>query len=452
VSDPPPTGVMRLPRAMTVPPAPRPLRILFVYSRLPLPMTRGDELTVSHLLEFLHARGHEVDLFTLDAGQGLAPAHHAWLLSRCRRLTILPQPRLRSAIAALCGLVAGRPLQIGWFRNPDQLRAIADALAREPYDVAYAYYIRSAETLRGVRQGHGPVTFLALQLSQYLNTKRLARTTRSPLQRLLFGVESRLIRRYEARIWRDFTRTVLIGPSDLAAVRTACREEGVAEIDNVVFGPHGVDVERFAPRPGVAVEPGSIVFSGAMRYPPNAQAVLWFAEEVWPKVRAGRPDAKLHIVGRDPPPAVTALAGKDGIEVTGTVPDPADWMARAAVCIAPIRAAAGLQNKLLEYLATGKAVVATAAANEGIGAMPGRDLLIEDDPAAIADAVLTLLADPARAQALGEAGRAFVVARWTWEAHFLDLEKAFLAAIDEARGEPHEAARPRGQMPAAATM
>lgn len=450
MSEPPPSGVMRLPPAMAVPPAPRPLRILFVYSRLPLPMTRGDELTVSHLLEFLHARGHGVDFFTLDDGQGLDPAHRAWLESRCRKLTILPQPRLRSAIAALRGLFVVRPLQIGWFRNSLQLRAVAEALAREPYDVAYAYYIRSAETLRGARQRPGPATFLALQLSQYLNTKRLAETTRSPVQRLVFGLESRLIRRYEARIWRDFTRTVLIGPSDLAAVRAACREEGVPEIDNVVFGPHGVDTERFAPRPEIPVEPGSVVFSGAMRYPPNAQAVLWFADQVWPKIRAVRPDARLHVVGRDPPPPVTALDGKDGIIVTGTVPDPADWMARAAVCVAPIRAAAGLQNKILEYLAMGKAVVATAAANEGIGAAPGRDLAIADDPAGMAEAVLTLLADPARAAALGEAGRAFVVARWTWEAHFFDLEKAFLQAIEEVRDGMREAVPADGRMPVSA--
>jgi sugar transferase (PEP-CTERM/EpsH1 system associated) len=424
---------MRLPRAMQLPEAARPLRILFVYSRLPLPMTRGDELTVAHLLEFLHARGHRVDLVTLDAGQTLDPAHRSWLESRCHRLEILPQGRLRSAVEALLGLPFGRPLQIGWFRSRAQLDAVAQALAREPYDVAYAYYIRSAETLRRVRRQRpqGPATFLALQLSQYLNTRRLAETTRSPLERLLFGLESRLIRRYEARVWRDFTRTVLIGPSDLEAVRAACRAEGVPEIDNSLFGPHGVDTGRFAPRPDVPVEADSVVFSGAMRYAPNAQAALWFTGEVWPRVRAERPAARLYLVGRDPPPAVRALDGQDGITVTGTVPDPADWMARAAVCVAPIRAAAGLQNKLLEYLAMAKAVVATRAANEGIGAVPGRDVVLADEPGSMAQAVLDLLADPARAAALGEAGRRFIVASWTWEAHFYNLEAAFVAAADD---------------------
>jgi len=429
-----PDGVDRLPRPMRLPRAERPLRILFVYSRLPLPMTRGDELTVAHLLEFLHARGHAVDLFTLDAGQKLAPAHRAWLESRCRRLEILPHASWRAACSALAGLPFRRPLQIGWFRNPRQLGMVQEALGREPYDIAYAYYIRSAEALRTVRgRPGGPATFLAMQLSQYLNTRRLAETTGSFVQRLVFGLESRLVRAYEAGVWRDFDRVVLIGPKDLAAVADACHTEGVAEIDpaagNVVWGPHGVDTERMAPRPEVAVLPDSVVMTGAMRYPPNAQAALWLAGEVWPRIRAARPGATLAIVGRHPPPEVTALNGRNGIAVTGTVPDPADWTARAAVCVAPIRAAAGLQNKLLEYMAMGRPVVATTAANEGIGAVPGRDLVIADSAEAFALAVTGLLAEPARAEALGASGRAFVTASWTWEAHFYNLEAAFLAAM-----------------------
>jgi glycosyltransferase involved in cell wall biosynthesis len=301
--------------------------------------------------------------------------------------------------------------------------------------VAYALYVRSAAALRRAARAGGPVTFMDLHLSQYLNSRRLAATTRSPAERLLYRLESRLLRAYEARIWRPFTRTRLAGPSDLAAIRAACRAEGVPEIDNVVLGPHGVDTERFRPRPEVAVEPGTVVMTGAMRYAPNAQGALWLAAEVWPRVRAARPDARLYLVGRDPPPAVRELDGKGGIVVTGTVDDPALWMARAAVGTAPIRAAAGLQNKVLEGLAMGKAMVATTAANEGIGAVPDRDLLIADAPAAFARALLDLLATPARAAALGTAARAFVESGWTWEAHFLRLERDFLEALDAARGD-----------------
>ena len=320
---------------------------------------------------------------------------------------------------------------------------MAEALAAEPYDVAYGYYIRSAETLRHVqhRQPAGPATFLALQLSQYLNTRRLAETTGSPLQRLVFGLESRLIRRYEARIWRDFTRTVLIGPSDLEAVREACRAEGVAEIDNALYGPHGVDIERSHRGPTCRSSPTASCCPAPCATPPTPRPPCGSpARPGRGSGRCGRPPGSS---GRSrPAAAVQSLDGRDGITVTGTVPDPADWMAKAAVCVAPIRAAAGLQNKLLEYLAMAKAVVATRAANEGIGALPGRDLVTADEPESTAEAVLALLADPDRAAALGEAGRRFIVASWTWEAHFYQLEAAFVAAADDRvrAGQPAMAA------------
>ena len=122
-----------------------------------------------------------------------------------------------------------------------------------------------------------------------------------------------------------------------------------------------------------------------------------------------------------------ALDGKDGITVTGTVEEPADWIARASVCVAPIRAAAGLQNKLLEAMAMAKAVVATPEANEGIRAPEGEALLLAREPGTFAEHVLALLAEPIRRRDLGVAGRAYVEAKWTWEGPFLELEAAFLA-------------------------
>jgi glycosyltransferase involved in cell wall biosynthesis len=294
------------------------------------------------------------------------------------------------------------------------------------YDLAYAYYIRSAEALRGL-EGLVPVRFLALQLSQTLNTERLARNAARWWERLFYRLESRRMAAYESRIWQIADRTVLIGAKDVEAIEAACRQQGQPPIDNVVFGPHGVDTERFAPRPE-AEETDTVVMSGVMRYAPNVEAALWFLAQVWPLVRAARPAARFFLVGRDPTPALLAHDGRDGITVTGTVHEPADWIARGAVCVAPIRAAAGLQNKLLEALAMGKALVATPEANEGIQAPAGEALLLAREPAAFATAVLELLDDAARRRALGLAGRAFVEAKWTWEAPFLVLEAAFAEA------------------------
>ena len=196
----------------------------------------------------------------------------------------------------------------------------------------------------------------------------------------------------------------------------------------VVFGPHGVDVDRFAPKTDIEEEPFTLVFNGVLRTYTNVHAITWFAENVWPLIREKETRAQLLIIGRDPRPEVVALGDLDGVTVTGEVPDPADYIVHAAVCVNPVQVGAGMQNKLIEFMAMQKAVVATSVANEGIRATPDDHLVIADDARAFADAVLALLADPARRAALAEAARRYILEHWTWEAHFLTLEAAMIDA------------------------
>jgi polysaccharide biosynthesis protein PslH len=176
-----------------------------------------------------------------------------------------------------------------------------------------------------------------------------------------------------------------------------------------------------------------------MLYPPNIQAGLWFVEYVWPIIRAQIPDATFVIQGRDPSAELRELDGRDGIWVTGTVPDVGVLIRSAQVCVNPMLAAGGMQNKLIEYMACSKAVVASSVANEGIRA-PGDTLIIADDPAQFADAVIRLLKAPENATRLGATARKYVLSQWTWEKHFLDLEEAFYSALDKhlvEASEPH---------------
>ena len=423
-----------LPKKMHVEPAPEPFSIAVAYSRLPLPMTRADQMTVAHLLAFLAARGHKIDLYLLDNGEEISAEHRAWLDDICRSVQVFSHPFPRRALGVAGGFLRGLPLQVGWFSNAAQKRAVRDGLQR--VDVGYSYYIRSAETMRGLGRtkshADGPVTFLAMQLSQALNTKRMAQHYRDWKEKLLYAVETRLVRNYEPRVWSDFTRTVLIGQQDVDEIAAACRERGLAEIDNVVFGPHGVDVDRFAPKTDIQEEPFTLVFNGVLRTYTNVHAITWFAANVWPLIREKEDRAKLLIVGRDPRPEVVALGDMDGVTVTGEVPDPADYIARAAVCVNPVQVGAGMQNKLIEFMAMQKAVVATSVANEGVRATPNDHLVIADDARAFADAVLALLSDPARRAALGEAARRYILEHWTWEAHFLTLEAAMIDALKDS--------------------
>jgi len=429
---------MELPKSMNCEPAEKPLRIAIAYSRIPFPMMRGDQLTVSHLISFLAARGHAVDLYTLDVQGEMTPAQTDWLSASCRTVRIYAHPLWLRAVAALTGLARLLPVQVGMFQNGRLGRDLRAACASGDYDVVYSYYIRSAPAVPwrsfvgrsdGVPvQAPALVGFLAMQLSQTLNSRRIYENEHSLPKKLFYWLETKLCARYEARIWRRFTRAVLIGPADVEAVKSVGRSQGQPEISNWIYGAHGTDTDKFEPARPEDVVADRVVFSGSMLYQPNIQAVLWFQEHCWPAIRRAVPTATLVIQGRDPTPEIQALDGANGVTVTGTVPDVGVMIRSATVCINPMLAAGGMQNKLIEYMACAKAVVATTIANEGIMA-PADTLRVADDAGGFAQAVIDLLKTPHETLALGRAARAYVVENWTWEAHFLKLEAAFQDAV-----------------------
>jgi len=425
---------------MEVQPAKRQLRIAIVYGRIPLPMRRADQMTVAHLLSFLKARDHVVDLYCINTGGVADKADLEWLNGACREVYLYHYGATNIA-RAVWGAMRKLPIQVGLFTQARQRRDLRKRIANSDYDIVYTYYFRSAEITRDIGRPYNippggddtrPATFLAMQLSQTLNTKRIAQNAPNLANRLFYAIESRLVASYEAKIWKRFTHSILIGPRDVEAIANTCRAEGEPVISNFVYGAHGTDVARFAPRTNVAERKNHLVFSGVMRTPTNVQAVQWFAHEVWPKVRAAVPDVTWTIVGREPTAEVQKLGKLPGVTVAGTVPDPATYMAEAAICINPMQAGGGMQNKLIEYLAMGKAIVATQVANEGIGATSGEHLIEASSPEAFAEAIIQLLGDDARRSSLGNAGRAYVLKNWTWEAHWMKLEENFYRAVGMA--------------------
>ena len=430
------------PRRMNVEKSERPMNVAVVCPRFPLPMTRSDQMTVAHLLDFLSARGHDVDLYSLYEGIPPSAEQREWVRERCREVIIFDQPRWRKLAGAGASLLRGLPLQIGYFDNARLKRSLRRASHGRSHDVIYGYTLRSAEPVRGLGRGAGgapregahgdrrPVTYLAMQVSQSLNTRRIAAHAPGRCEKLIYRLEHRLTAAYEARIWRDFTRTVLIGDADAREIRKICADRGIPGIDNYLLSPHGVDADRFRPRGRGVVDPDNLVFSGVMATNTNVSAVLWFVENVWSKVRAACPRAGFTVVGRMPRREILALGERQGITVTGEVPDPADYIGRAAICVNPMQAGAGMQNKLLEYMSMAKAVVATSIANEGIGARPGKEILIADDADGFAVAVVSLLRNAERRDELGRAARARVIREWSWESHFLKLEADMVEQLD----------------------
>lgn len=429
-----------LPKEMNCAKAERPLRIALAYSRVPFPMMRGDQLTVAHFLSYLAKRGHTVDLYTLDVQGELTPTQKNWLGEACRTVNIYAQGKVSQAVGALTGLLRGLPLQVGIFQNSQLKADLQKATRAGEYDVVYCYYIRSAPAIdvtlcksrgeRGDKSRSAPISVLAMQLSQTLNSQRIYENEQNFLKKLLYYVETKLCARYEARVWQDFTRSVLIGPADVDAVERVCVSEGQPKIDNWFYGPHGTDTDRFQPATDEEVVPNRIIFSGSMLYQPNIQAVLWFVKNCWPTIQKEVPEAEFIIQGRDPVPEIVALGETKGITVTGTVPDVGVLIRSASVCVNPMLAAGGMQNKLIEYMACGKAVVATTIANEGIQA-PADKIRIADDAKEFTRATLELLKDKRKAKDLSSAAREYAIKNWTWEAHFMNWEREFYATIDQ---------------------
>jgi glycosyltransferase involved in cell wall biosynthesis len=151
----------------------------------------------------------------------------------------------------------------------------------------------------------------------------------------------------------------------------------------------------------------------------------WFVERVYPAVRSAVPDVRLYVVGARPVRSVRHWNGRDGIVVTGFVADIRDYLGAADVCIVPLQIARGVQNKLLEAMAMGKAVVSTTAALDGISAVPGTDVVAADDAQAFASATIDLLSAPAAADRLGRNARLYVERNHVWQNNLRLLDDIF---------------------------
>jgi len=177
--------------------------------------------------------------------------------------------------------------------------------------------------------------------------------------------------------------------------------------------PNGVDHQFFSPD-DEDYDADAISFIGRMDYYPNQECMLRFCNEVLPRVFAERPSAKLFIVGADPIPAIRMLAGLPGVTVTGSVPDVRPLVRRSAVMVAPLAIARGTQNKILEAMAMGVPVVTSTVAAGGVDVVKGEHLLVADDAASCAQAILKVILDRIARQRLSEAGRARVMSHHHW--------------------------------------
>jgi sugar transferase (PEP-CTERM/EpsH1 system associated) len=390
------------------------VRILFLSQRVPYPPNRGDKITTWRLVERMKRR-HEV--------RCVAFAHDDADVQAAAELTRLGAPTTalridlrRTKLASLPLLLTGKPLTLGAYGSRE-LQRVVDELAPS-CQVGYAYSSSMGAFLEPHTRLKRVMHFAELDSDKW---RQYAERSKWPMS-WVYAREHRTLLEFERRIAASFDENVLCTPLEQQVF-----EREIPGPRSLVLR-NGVDLAHYQPKPDLA-EPEHLVFVGVMDYLPNIDGCVWFVNEILPRLRAKRPGVRFTIVGSRPTDEVKALASHPGVAVTGFVDDPREFLARAAVSVAPLRIARGIQNKVLEGLAMGLPVVGTTSATQGVEGEPGRDFLLANTVDEQVAAIERLLADPNFARALGRRGRQFVEDKYDWERVFDPLD-ALLARFE----------------------
>ena len=387
--------------------------LLLLVHRIPYPPNKGDKIRSYHLLK--HLAGHyRVHLATFvddeDDWQHVprlkaltASAHFAPLHPR--------QARVRS----LGALLGNRSLSLDYYRDAGLRRWVDETVRREGITRIVVFSSAMAQYAEAYPHATRVVDFVDVDSDKW---RQYAEKKSWPVS-MLYAHEARQLLAYERRVARECDAALFVSEPEAELFRKLAPESAARTghfsngVDTVYFSPEGGHANPYA------AGEQALVFTGAMDYWPNIDAVAWFAEEVLPAVRARHPQAVFYIVGARPASEVQELAALPGVVVTGTVPDVRPYVAHATLCVAPLRIARGIQNKVLEAMAMARTVVVSPQALEGIQAEPGRELLLAADAQAFTAAVNGALDRPDAA--IGAAARATVEHLYGWNSHLAQV-------------------------------
>ncbi len=388
--------------------------ILFLCHRIPYPPNRGDKIRAFNILKYL-SKKRRVHLVTFADECG-DMAHKAALARYTASQAVVWRGKSNEA-AALEALVRHKPVSLTAFENRALQSAIDRLFEQSDIDTIYCFSGQMAQYVPLKPRARFIMDFCdvdSVKFDQYATNEAFPKN-------LMMKREARLLGAYERGIANRARASLFVSDAEAELFRRRSGAERVMTVEN------GIDTGHFDPRAAFRPvdEAGPlIVFTGQMDYPPNVEAVRWFANDILPHVRERHAKARFAIVGRNPTEAVKALAS-DGVIVTGEVEDVRGWLAAASVAVAPLKLARGIQNKVLEAMAMGLPVVATSSAAEGID--HDGTIRASDDATGFAEQVCALLSDAKGARAQGKAARERVIARYGWDAR--------LAALDDLVGQ-----------------
>jgi glycosyltransferase involved in cell wall biosynthesis len=402
------------------------MKILFLSSWFPYPPDNGARIRVYNLIRHLAAR-HRITLLSF-VHDGQTTRDVKELASLCETIEVVPAREFRrTSLKALAGFVLSRP------------RWLVDVHSAEMERL-----VRRAQSAAATGPGYDVVIASGIKMAPYLSllddTPRVLEEIETTILLDELAHPAGRIQHLRAHLrWTKFSRYIrsllrenVDGCTVVSAPERANLARIVPDFRPIAVVPNGVDMAYYRGFFGQPV-PDTLIFNGALTYSANYDAIAYFLEKIWPRVRAQRPQARMAITGRTRGVALDRLPPDDGVIYTGYLPDIRPCVAQSRVCVVPLRIGGGTRLKILEAMALGTPVISTSKGAEGLDVTDGKDILLADTPGAFADGVIRLLTDDALCARLAENGRRLVESRYDWASIGQEMEQLIRDVVKKAR-------------------
>jgi sugar transferase (PEP-CTERM/EpsH1 system associated) len=396
------------------------MNILLLSPWLPWPLYDGGRIRIFETLRYL-SRRHSVTLIT-SVCRAEEIEHASALKDFCQNIITTVLSNGIGAVSSRLsrGVLTGRPLIQSFYYDRRVAERVRDLTSRMAYDVIQVEFPFLTPYLKAVEPRSRAKKILTMHNIESLRFERELQLSQWGKRRLVLLGNHLFFRGWEKEALRLFDGIITV--SDLE--RTWVQRHVPGTTVDVI--PNGVDTEHFCPASRIALENDPyIVFTGAMDYPPNVDAAGWFCNEVMPLLQRSVPHIRLKIVGKNPHPHVLELGKRNGVEVTGTVPDIRSYVSGSLALVVPLRSGGGTRLKILEAMALERPVISTTVGAEGLEIAPGADILIADDAQQFVNHIQLLLRSPETAELVGKAGRRLVTEKYDWRVCLGGLDRLY---------------------------
>lgn len=404
------------------------MRILLLTQIVPYPPDSGPKIKTYHVLRYLAAHGHRVVLASFVRDHEKPHLDH--LRRYCEEIypIALHRSRIADAVAYATSLWSGLPFLVA--RDSQiEMQQLIERLAQREFDIVHADQLTMAQYALQFRRANPQSAAIVFDAHNAVyEIVARAQQTAFPLLRPVLALEARRLKQYEGKLVEQFDRTLAVSAIDKHVLLRAHTDKlnDVAIQDKIAVIPIAVDCTSLQPIKRTA-ESHNIMTMGTLFYPPNADGVRWFMHQVYPLVKKQVADTTFTIVGPRPPQDILEFGKQNAsyIQVAGYVPDLQPYFERAALMVVPVRVGSGMRVRILETLARGIPTVTTTIGAEGIEAQNGTHLLIADEPADFAQAVVRLLINPQLGHTLAQNGRRLAEKKYDWRVVLPQLEAVY---------------------------